>query len=108
MSDIEKKKKTDLDRRAMPKQSAEVRRYNFSEVALGYSAETAVEEARRCLQCKKQQCISGCPVEIDIPSFVRCIAEGDFATGVRVLKDKNCLPAVCGRVCPQEEQCEKT
>ncbi len=90
----------------MPKQAPEVRRFNFDEVALGYSHELAVEEAARCLQCKKPKCVAGCPVEIDIPGFIRCIAEGDFAAGVRVLKSRNCLPAVCGRVCPQEEQCE--
>jgi glutamate synthase (NADPH/NADH) small chain len=102
------RKKLDLNRRGMPKQQPEVRRHNFSEVALGYPIETAVEEAKRCLQCKKPKCVLGCPVEIDIPGFVKCIAEKDFTTGIRVLKDKNCLPAVCGRVCPQEEQCEKT
>jgi glutamate synthase (NADPH/NADH) small chain len=101
-----KKKKLDLNRREMPKQPPEVRRHNFSEVALGYPVETAVAEAKRCLQCKKPLCVSKCPVEIDIPGFVKCIAEGDFAAGVRVLKQKNCLPAMCGRVCPQEEQCE--
>jgi len=108
MADPEKKvkKKPDLRRRDMPKQSDHVRRYNFSEVALGYPIAVAVEEAARCLQCKKPQCVAGCPVEIDIPGFIRCIAEGDLAAGVRVLKDKNCLPAICGRVCPQEEQCE--
>jgi glutamate synthase (NADPH/NADH) small chain len=102
------RKKLDLSRRDMPKQAPAVRRHNFDEVALGYSIDTAVEEATRCLQCKKPKCVLGCPVEIDIPGFVKCIAEKDFATGIRVLKDKNCLPAVCGRVCPQEEQCEKT
>jgi glutamate synthase (NADPH/NADH) small chain len=101
-----KKKKLDLNRREMPKQPPEVRRHNFNEVALGYPVETAVAEAQRCLQCKKPLCVSKCPVEIDIPGFVKCIAEGDFAAGVRVLKQKNCLPAMCGRVCPQEEQCE--
>ena len=105
MPEVEKKK-IDLHRREMPKQAPEVRRFNFSEVALGYPAETAMEEARRCLQCKKPACIDSCPVEINIPAFVKCIAEGDFAAGARILKDKNCLPAVCGRVCPQEEQCE--
>ncbi len=103
-----KKKKVDLNRRSMPKQATEVRRFNFNEVALGYPVETAVEEAKRCLQCKKPVCIDGCPVEIDIPKFVDCIAKKDFAAGVMILKDKNCLPAVCGRVCPQEEQCEET
>jgi glutamate synthase (NADPH/NADH) small chain len=102
------KKKLDLQRRGMPKQPPEVRRHNFDEVALGYPIETAVEEAKRCLQCKKPKCVLKCPVEIDIPGFVKCIAEKDFTSGIRVLKDKNCLPAVCGRVCPQEEQCEET
>lgn len=101
------KKKLDLKRRDIPKQPPEVRRYNFNEVALGYPPETAVEEARRCIQCKKPKCISGCPVEIDIPGFIKAIAEEDFARGIRIIKEKNCLPAVCGRVCPQEEQCEK-
>ncbi len=101
------RKKSDLNRRGMPKQPPEVRRYNFSEVALGYPVETAVEEAKRCLQCKKPKCISKCPVEIDIPGFIKCIEERDFAGGIRILKDKNLLPAICGRVCPQEEQCEE-
>jgi len=100
------KKKIDLNRRDMPKQTPEVRSQNFSEVALGYSTATAIEEAKRCLQCKKPKCVLGCPVEIDIPGFIKCIAEGDFAAGTKVLKDKNLLPAICGRVCPQEEQCE--
>ncbi len=101
------KKKVDLRRREMPKQPAEVRRRNFSEVALGYPIETAVEEAQRCLNCPKPSCIGGCPVEIDIPKFIQCIAARDFAAGIRIIKEKNCLPAVCGRVCPQEEQCEQ-
>jgi glutamate synthase (NADPH/NADH) small chain len=99
-------KKMDLHRREMPKQPPGVRRHNFSEVALGYPAQSAMEEARRCLSCKKPKCVAGCPVEIDIPGFIGHIARGDFAAGVRILKDKNLLPAVCGRVCPQEEQCE--
>ncbi|RLC07524.1 MAG: dihydropyrimidine dehydrogenase, partial [Deltaproteobacteria bacterium] len=90
----------------MPKQPIDVRARNFDEVALGYSAETAIEEAKRCLICKKPRCVSSCPVEIDIASMMRAVAEGDFAEGVRILKDKNLLPAVCGRVCPQEDQCE--
>jgi glutamate synthase (NADPH/NADH) small chain len=102
------RKKIDLERREMPKQSPEVRRRNFSEVALGYPVETAVEEAGRCLDCKKPECVFNCPVEIDIPGFIRCIAERRFDVGIRILKDKNCLPAICGRVCPQEEQCEAT
>jgi len=102
------KKKLDLDRREMPKQSPEVRRFNFSEVALGYPGETAMAEAARCLQCKKPLCVGNCPVEINIPGFIKHIADGDFPGAIRVLKEKNLLPAVCGRVCPQEEQCEKT
>jgi glutamate synthase (NADPH/NADH) small chain len=101
------KKKLDLNRKDMPKQSPEVRRHNFGEVALGYPIETAVEEAKRCLQCKKSNCVSKCPVEIDIPGFIKSIADKDFTTGIRLLKEKNCLPAICGRVCPQEEQCEE-
>jgi glutamate synthase (NADPH/NADH) small chain len=101
------KKKLDLNRRAMPKQAPEVRRHNFSEVALGYPIETAVQEAKRCLQCKKPKCVLKCPVEIDIPGFIKRIEERDFAGGIRILKDKNLLPAICGRVCPQEEQCEE-
>jgi glutamate synthase (NADPH/NADH) small chain len=100
------KKKVDLNRREMPKQEPEVRRHNFSEVALGYPDATAIEEAARCLQCPSANCVASCPVEINIPRFIECIAQGNFAEGVRILKDKNCLPAVCGRVCPQEEQCE--
>jgi glutamate synthase (NADPH) small chain len=100
------KRKIDYNRREMPKQLPQVRSHNFYEVALGYPSETAMEEARRCLQCKKAGCVDKCPVEINIPSFIKCIADGDFAKGIKVLKEKNCLPAVCGRVCPQEEQCE--
>lgn len=98
----------DLDRRPMPKQNPLVRRHNFNEVALGYDAETARQEAARCLSCKKPRCVSHCPVEIDIPGFIGQIARGDFQSGIAVLKQKNVLPAVCGRVCPQEEQCESS
>lgn len=100
-------KKIDLLRREIPKQEAELRRHNFSEVALGYTPQLAVEEARRCLQCKKPRCVVNCPVQIEIPSFIAALAEGDFARGISVIKQKNLLPSVCGRVCPQEEQCEK-
>ncbi|MBN1428526.1 MAG: NADPH-dependent glutamate synthase [Anaerolineae bacterium] len=99
-------KKLDLQRRPMPKQEPEVRSQNFDEVALGYTPELAMEEARRCLMCKRPQCVPHCPVEVDIPGFIHCIAEGDFSGGVRILKGKNALPSICGRVCPQEEQCE--
>jgi glutamate synthase (NADPH/NADH) small chain len=99
-------KKLNLNREEMPKQPSEVRRRNFREVALGYPLETARAEASRCIQCKKPFCISGCPVEIDIPGFIKHVASGDLPQAVRILKSKNCLPAICGRVCPQEEQCE--
>ncbi|MGD9141012.1 MAG: NADPH-dependent glutamate synthase [bacterium] len=91
----------------MPRQDPKIRRTNFDEVALGYSLEQAVAEAQRCLNCKKPFCVNGCPVEIDIPAFVTAIAEGDFDRAALKLKEKNALPAVCGRVCPQEDQCEK-
>jgi len=100
------KKKLVLERTDMPKQSPHIRRRNFKEVAFGYTRELAVQEAQRCLQCKKPFCVDGCPVEINIPGFIRCIANEEFTGAIRVLKEKNCLPAVCGRVCPQEEQCE--
>lgn len=99
-------KKLDLKRREIPKQSPEARTQNFNEVALGYPVETAVEEAKRCLQCKKPKCLTKCPVEVQIPKFVKCVANKDFQAGIKVIKQKNLLPAVCGRVCPQEEQCE--
>jgi glutamate synthase (NADPH) small chain len=96
----------DYVKRAMPKQEPFERVRNFDEVALGYTAELAGEEAARCLACKKPGCVDGCPVGIDIPGFIKCVTEGDFAAGIRKLKETNALPAVCGRVCPQEEQCE--
>jgi glutamate synthase (NADPH/NADH) small chain len=102
----EKTSKIDLNRNDMPKQEPEVRRHNFNEVATGYTAELALKEAKRCMQCKKPRCVSGCPVEIDIPGFMSFVVKGDFASAIKRLKEKNCLPAVCGRVCPQESQCE--
>lgn len=92
----------------MPTQPAEERVNNFDEVPYGYSIETAIEEAKRCLQCKAPRCVPGCPVGIDIPGFIGKIQQEDFQGAIDILKDKNSLPAVCGRVCPQEEQCEKT
>lgn len=80
---------------------------NFNEVALGYTKEQAIKEASRCLQCPKPSCIEGCPVEIDIPAFVKEIKNGDFDEAIKIIKDKNSLPAICGRVCPQETQCEE-
>jgi len=90
----------------MPEQPPEVRAKNFSEVPLGYTPEQAQEEARRCLQCKRPACIEGCPVGVDIPGFIGLIVEGRFAEAARRIKETNCLPAICGRVCPQETQCE--
>ncbi len=90
----------------MPEQSPKKRIKNFKEVPYGYDKETSIEEAKRCLQCKNKPCMDGCPVEIDIPGFIKCIAEGDFDKAAEVVKDKNSLPAVSGRVCPYENQCE--
>jgi glutamate synthase (NADPH/NADH) small chain len=95
------------DRIEMPRQPAAERIRNFDEVALGYSEEEARREAGRCIQCKNPLCVQGCPVDIDIPRFILEIREGDDAAAAATLKRKNSLPAVCGRVCPQEEQCEK-
>jgi len=91
----------------MPKQKPKVRIHNFNEVALGYTEEQAVAEAERCIQCPEPQCIRGCPVELDIPAFVKLIKERKFDEAIRKVKEKNSLPAICGRVCPQEEQCQK-
>ncbi|MDN5324011.1 MAG: glutamate synthase small chain, partial [Clostridia bacterium] len=96
-----------IPRNPMPAQEPKERIKNFHEVALGYSEEIAVKEAQRCLQCKKPLCMQGCPVEVDIPDFIREIARGEFARAAKIIKNKNSLPAVCGRVCPQENQCEK-
>jgi glutamate synthase (NADPH/NADH) small chain len=90
----------------MPEQAPEVRRRNFLEVPHGYTAEMAMEEARRCLQCKKPACVGGCPVNINIPEFINFIAQGEFEKAILSIKTQNSLPAVCGRVCPQESQCE--
>ncbi|MEO0092383.1 MAG: NADPH-dependent glutamate synthase [candidate division WOR-3 bacterium] len=91
----------------MREQAPQERIKNFQEVPYGYSSEEAILEAQRCLQCKKPTCVKGCPVEIDIPGFIARIAEKDFIGAIRILKKKNVLPAICGRVCPQEDQCEK-
>lgn len=95
------------EKNRMPTQDPAARVKNFKEVALGYSEDTAVAEAKRCLQCKNSPCRQGCPVEINIPSFIGFTARRDFAGASKKLKEKNALPAVCGRVCPQESQCEK-
>ena len=91
----------------MPKQKPENRINNFNEVALGYTTEQALAEAKRCIQCPKPQCIQGCPVGLDIPAFIKEIREKNFDEAIRKVKEKNSLPAICGRVCPQETQCQK-
>jgi len=93
-------------REPMPKQEAKLRIQNFDEVALGYTRENAMREASRCLACKKSPCVAGCPVDIDIPAFIGLIRNGDFLAAIHKIKEKNSLPAICGRVCPQEDQCE--
>ncbi len=107
MADEKAKKKIDPHKHEMPVQEAKVRAHNFEEVALGYDEETAVAEAQRCLQCKNEPCRQGCPVEVFIPDFIKLVAERDFDGAIKKIKEKNALPAVCGRVCPQENQCEK-
>ncbi|MDO4197617.1 MAG: NADPH-dependent glutamate synthase [Erysipelotrichaceae bacterium] len=96
----------DPKKHEMPTQEPSVRAHNFSEVALGYTAEIAVEEAKRCLNCKNRPCVEGCPVNISIPDFIMCVKEGDFEGAYKVINQSSSLPAVCGRVCPQESQCE--
>ena len=95
-----------LTKNAMPTQDASVRAHNFDEVALGYTEEQALDEANRCLNCKNMPCVSGCPVKIHIPAFIEKIREGDFEGAYRIISRSSSLPAVCGRVCPQEVQCE--
>lgn len=103
----EKEKKERIPRQKMPEQDPKVRAKNFNEVPYGYPPEVAQLEASRCIQCKKPKCVEGCPVGVDIPAFIKLIREGDFAGAARKLKERNSLPAICGRVCPQEDQCEK-
>ncbi|MBD3334749.1 MAG: NADPH-dependent glutamate synthase [Candidatus Eisenbacteria bacterium] len=91
----------------MPEQEPQERRHNFKEVTHGYPGASAEMEANRCLQCKKPLCVQGCPVGIDIPSFVQLIEDGDYRGAIRKMKETNMLPAICGRVCPQESQCEQ-
>ncbi len=102
-----KKKKVRIPRQKMPEQDPKIRVKNFEEVPFGYTPELAKLEAGRCLQCKKPSCIEGCPVSIDIPGFISLILKEDFLGAARKIKEMNSLPAVCGRVCPQEDQCEK-
>jgi glutamate synthase (NADPH/NADH) small chain len=106
MEEPAKKTSERFKRVSMQEQPAEERRRNFEEVPYGYTESEATAEARRCLQCKKPLCIEGCPVAVQIPQFIKLIAEGEFAAAARKIKETNSLPAICGRVCPQEEQCE--
>ena len=101
------KERMKIPRQRMPEQDPKVRVGNFYEVPYGFTPEEAVKEAQRCIQCKTPLCVGGCPVNIDIPWFIRLIEEGKFVEAARKLKETNGLPAVCGRVCPQEDQCEK-
>jgi glutamate synthase (NADPH/NADH) small chain len=101
-----KKKKDKAPRVAMPEQKPEVRKRNFEEVPTGYTVAMAQEEAARCLQCKKPGCVEGCPVSVDIPGFINLVSQGDLTGAIRHVWTMNALPAVCGRVCPQEIQCE--
>jgi glutamate synthase (NADPH/NADH) small chain len=107
MDPKEIKERMKIPRQTMPEQDPDERVRNFYEVPMGYTPEQAIAEARRCIQCKKPLCVGGCPVNIDIPWFIRLVGEGKFLEAARKVKETNGLPAVCGRVCPQEDQCEK-
>lgn len=95
-----------LDKIKMPEQEPQIRNKNFSEVALGYQKEQAIEEAARCLQCKNAKCVAGCPVNVPIPQFIQKVVEGKMDEAYQIIFAQNALPAICGRVCPQESQCE--
>ena len=103
---LEKKERMKILRQKMPEQPPEERKKNFKEVPFGLTEKQALIEASRCLECKKEPCIAGCPVEVDIPAFIDLILQKDYAAAARKIKETNSLPAICGRVCPQEEQCE--
>jgi len=104
---LSNKERMALPQQDMPSQAPDIRRSNMKEVALGYTTEEAVVEANRCIQCKNKPCVAGCPVGIDIPVFIQYIVDGDFQKAVDVIKETSLLPAICGRVCPQEMQCMK-
>lgn len=95
-----------LKKNEMPSQAPDIRNKNFLEVALGYTEQQAIDEAQRCLNCKNKPCVTGCPVQIDIPAFIQEVAKGDFESAYQIIAKSSSLPAVCGRVCPQESQCE--
>jgi len=103
----QKPKKIIPKKTPIPEQDPLVRRTNFEEVSLGYTPELAIAEAGRCLQCKEPKCVTGCPVNVPIPRFIKAVQEGDFKGAIAIVKEANLMPAVCGRVCPQENQCEK-
>ncbi len=104
MQELTIKERMKIARHPMIEQDPKVRNHNYEEVNQGYTAEMAKEEALRCIQCKKPVCIDGCPVNINIKDFINLIAEGDFLGAIKEIKKDNALPAICGRVCPQEEQ----
>jgi glutamate synthase (NADPH/NADH) small chain len=106
MAELKTKERMQIPRHDMPEQEPHERATNFEEVNLGYSIEIAMEEAERCIRCKNPVCVDGCPVSVKIPEFIKMIADGKFDEAAEILKTDNALPAVCGRVCPQEEQCE--
>lgn len=106
-NELTTRQRIEIPAQDMPSQSAEERCTNFNEVALGYSEEQARLEALRCLQCKNRPCVAGCPVAIDIPGFIQAIADGDYAQAISIIKRNSLLPAICGRVCPQETQCQE-
>jgi len=106
LADLTKAERMKLPRQAMPEQDPMIRKSNFQEVPHGFTPELAMAEALRCIECKIPHCIGGCPVEVDIPAFINLVTQGKFAEASRKIKETNSLPAVCGRVCPQEEQCE--
>jgi len=105
--ELSKKERMEIPRNSMPTQDPKARAGNFDEVALGYTPEMAISEAERCLECKKPRCVEGCPVGIDIPAFIHEMQAGDFEKALQIIKMANTLPAICGRVCPQEDQCEQ-
>ncbi|MDR9450366.1 MAG: FAD-dependent oxidoreductase, partial [Acidimicrobiia bacterium] len=106
MNELTGRQRMQMERVEMPEQDAEARRRTFTEVNLGLTPELAIEEARRCLMCKRPACIAGCPVNIQITDFIGLLADGQFDQAAKVIKQDNSLPAICGRVCPQENQCE--
>ncbi len=106
MTGLTQRERLRIPRQRMPAQAPAARRTNYSEVALGFTPELAQQEAERCLQCAKPHCVEGCPVGVLIPQFIKALREGDIEGSIRAMKEKNNLPAICGRVCPQETQCE--